>query len=81
MLLKDALAIKRRMTNKAMTAARVEKERGQVRAMLMKGGVTTKQIIAATGLSDSVARCRAREVGGRWVQERMCWMLVEKEVR
>lgn len=79
MFLKEALAIKRRMTNKAMTATRIGKERGQVRAMLVKGGVTTRQIIAATGLSDSVARCRAREVGGRWVLERRCWVLVERK--
>jgi|GEM_PF-6391299 len=79
MLLKDALVIKRRIVDKATTAARIEKERRQVRAMLMKGGVTTKQIIAATCLSDSVARCRAREVGGRWVQERRCWVLVERK--
>ncbi len=77
MLLKEALAIKRRKLDKAMTAARIEKELGQVRAMLMKGPVTTRQITAATGLTDSVARCRVRAVGGVWTQELRCWVLVE----
>lgn len=50
---KDALATKRRKLDRERTAARIERELSQVRAMLMEGPVTTKEISEAIGVSSS----------------------------
>ena len=74
----DAKALiesKRRECDHRTTVARIEREMAQVRAMLLVGPVSTKQITAATGVSDNVARCRVREVGGVWDGKGRCWRL------
>lgn len=50
---KDALATKRRKLDRERTAARIERELSQVRAILMEGPVTTKEISEAIGVSSS----------------------------
>jgi hypothetical protein len=69
------LATKRRKLDREKTAARITGELAQVRAMLLAGPVTTKQIITATGLSSSVAQRRMRSVGGAWDAQAGCWRL------
>jgi hypothetical protein len=69
------LATKRRKLDRERTAARIEREMAQVKGMLTAGPVTTKQIIATTGLSDSLARCRARAVGAVWDAQALRWRI------
>ena len=72
---KDLLEKKRKELDRARTQTRTARELSQVRAMLLEHAVTTKQIVAATGVSDNVARCRVREVGGVWDGKGRCWRL------
>jgi hypothetical protein len=62
------LATKRRKLDREKTAARIERE-------LTAGPVTTKQITATVGLSDSLARRRARAVGGVWDAQALRWRI------